>query len=73
MYNSDVSSGCWLGHELAVAPNSFFRPKSWRQAATIVETGFHSAKYCSAFGIPVVGAKALDKKVNGKVTKKPTL
>ena len=39
----------------------------------MVDTGFHSAKYCSALGIPVVGAKALDKKVKGKVTKKPTL
>jgi hypothetical protein len=39
----------------------------------MVETGFHSAKYCNALGIPVVGANAFDKKVNGKVTKKPTL
>ena len=39
----------------------------------MVETGFHSAKYCKAHGIPVVGAKAFDKKVRGKVTKNPTL
>jgi hypothetical protein len=60
MYSKEVSSGYWLGHESAVAPNSFFRPNNWRHAATIVDTGFHSAKYCSARGIPVVGAKALD-------------
>ena len=38
----------------------------------MVETGFHSAKYCRARGIPVVGAKAFDKKVSGKVTIKLT-
>ncbi len=32
----------------------------------MVETGFHSAMYCNGFGIPVVGAKAFDKKVIGK-------
>ena len=32
----------------------------------MVETGFHSAIYCNGLGIPVVGAKALDRKVNGK-------
>ncbi|CAB5020351.1 unannotated protein [freshwater metagenome] len=31
----------------------------------MVDTGFHSAIYCNGFGIPVVGANALDKKVNG--------
>jgi hypothetical protein len=36
------------------------------------ETGFHSATYCSALGIPVVGAKAFDKNVIGNVTKNPT-
>jgi len=37
-----------------------------------VETGFHSAKYCSALGIEVVEAKALDRKVSGKVKRKET-
>ena len=46
------------------------RPKSSRHAATIVETGFHSAKYWSAFGIPVVGAKALERNVSGKTVRK---
>ena len=31
----------------------------------MVETGFHSAKYCRIFGIPVVGAKAFDRNVSG--------
>ena len=66
----DISSGFWLGQELAVTPKIFCRPKSSRQAATMVETGFHSAKYWSALGIPVVGANALDKKVSGKTAMK---
>lgn len=65
-------SGFSLGNEPAVAPNLFSSPNNWRQAATMVETGFHSATYCNGFGIPVVGAKAFDKKVIGKVTKKLT-
>ena len=42
---SDIVKGFSLGNEPAVAPNSFSRPNSWRHAATIVETGFHSATY----------------------------
>ena len=38
----------------------------------MVETGFHSAKYWSAFGIEVVEAKAFDRKVSGKVNRKET-
>ena len=68
----DISSGFSLGNDPAVAPNSFFKPNNWRQAATIVETGFHSAKYWRNFGIPVVGAKAFDKKVSGKTAMKVT-
>ena len=66
MYISDVINGYSLGNDPAVAPNSVSRPKSERHPATIVDTGFHSAKYCSARGIPVVGAKAFDKNVSGK-------
>ena len=42
--NSDCE-GSSLGNEPAVAPNSFFNPNNSRQPATMVETGFHSAKY----------------------------
>ena len=38
----------------------------------MVETGFHSAKYCKALGIPVVGAKAFDKNVRGNTAIKVT-
>ena len=38
----------------------------------MVETGFHSAKYCSALGIDVVFAKAFERNVSGKVNKKET-
>ena len=68
----DINNGFSLGNDPAVAPNSFLSPNSSRQPATIVETGFHSAKYCKAFGMPVVGANAFDKNVSGNTAIKVT-
>src|SRR3954471_12971161 len=64
---SEATTGCSSGQAVEAAPPAL--PKSWRTAATMADTGFHSAIVCSTDGSVSDGTNAFDKNVSGKIVR----
>src|SRR3954447_2003042 len=67
----DASIGLRIGHDGSEGIGLGL-PNSSRQAELVELTGFHSAIVRSTVGMPSVGTKAFEMKVNGKKKTKPT-